>query len=84
MAMAAMKGRLAHKYYEAAEEAYALEPDEEPANKWTYFSLLHLFCSSEWLFCFPQRSLTLLFIWSLLVLDLLVDIYLCVRYSVGF
>jgi hypothetical protein len=29
MATAAMKGRLAHKYYEAAEEAYALEPEEE-------------------------------------------------------
>ena len=32
MAMAAMKGRLAHKYYEAAEEAYAFEPDEESEN----------------------------------------------------
>jgi hypothetical protein len=32
MATAAMKGRLAHKYYEAAEEAYALEPDEEGQN----------------------------------------------------
>ncbi|CAF4949387.1 unnamed protein product [Rotaria sp. Silwood1] len=29
MATAAMKGRLANKYYMAAEEAYALEPDEE-------------------------------------------------------
>lgn len=28
MATAAMKGRLAHKYYEAAEEAYGLEPEE--------------------------------------------------------
>jgi hypothetical protein len=32
MATAAMKGRLAHKYYEAAEEAYALEPDDEGEN----------------------------------------------------
>jgi len=32
MATAAMKGRLAHKYYEAAEEAYALEPDEQDEN----------------------------------------------------
>jgi hypothetical protein len=32
MATAAMKGRLAHKYYEAAEEAYSLEPDEEVEN----------------------------------------------------
>lgn len=29
MATAAMKGRIATKYYQAAEEAYALEPDEE-------------------------------------------------------
>jgi len=29
MATAAMKGRLANKYYQAAEDAYALEPDEE-------------------------------------------------------
>jgi hypothetical protein len=28
MATAAMKGRLANKYYQQAEEAYALEPDE--------------------------------------------------------
>jgi hypothetical protein len=28
MATAAMKGRLAHKYYQSAEEAYALESDE--------------------------------------------------------
>jgi len=32
MATAAMKGRLANKYYEAAEEAYALEPDENGEN----------------------------------------------------
>ncbi|CAF0909171.1 unnamed protein product [Adineta steineri] len=32
MAMTAMKGRLANKYYSAAEEAYALEPDEENEN----------------------------------------------------
>jgi len=29
MATAAMKGRLATKYYESAEEAYGLKPDEE-------------------------------------------------------
>ena len=29
MASAAMKGRLAHKYYEAAEQAYASELDDE-------------------------------------------------------
>ncbi len=29
MATAAMKGRLANKYYQAAEEAYALESDED-------------------------------------------------------
>ncbi|CAF3036123.1 unnamed protein product [Rotaria sp. Silwood2] len=29
MATAAMKGRLANKYYMSAEEAYGLEPDEE-------------------------------------------------------
>jgi hypothetical protein len=29
MATAAMKGRLAHKYYEAAEQAYALETNDE-------------------------------------------------------
>jgi hypothetical protein len=32
MATAAMKGRLANKYYEAAEEAYALEPDDNGEN----------------------------------------------------
>jgi hypothetical protein len=32
MATAAMKGRLAHKYYEAAEEVYALQPDDESEN----------------------------------------------------
>lgn len=32
MATAAMKGRLANKYYMQAEEAYALEPDEEGEN----------------------------------------------------
>jgi len=32
MATAAMKGRLAHRYYEAAEEAYALEPSEDSEN----------------------------------------------------
>ena len=32
MATAAMKGRLANKYYIEAEEAYALEPDEESGN----------------------------------------------------
>ncbi len=32
MATAAMKGRLANKYYQSAEEAYALEPDEEDEN----------------------------------------------------
>ena len=29
MATAVMKGRLANKYYQAAEEVYALEPNEE-------------------------------------------------------
>jgi elongation factor 2 kinase len=32
MATAAMKGRLANKYYEAAEEAYAMEPEETGGN----------------------------------------------------
>lgn len=32
MATTAMKGRLANKYYAAAEDAYALEPNEEGGN----------------------------------------------------
>ena len=33
MATAAMKGRLANKYYQAAEEAYALEPNDEAGDR---------------------------------------------------
>ena len=56
MATAAMKGRLAHKYYEAAEEAYALDPSEEQdddiecfffftfSNPSDYFVFLSCFC----------------------------------------
>ena len=32
MASAAMKGRLAHKYYESAEQAYASELDGDEEN----------------------------------------------------
>ena len=38
MATAAMKGRLANKYYGAAEEAYGMEPEEETETNWNNIS----------------------------------------------
>lgn len=58
MASAAMKGRLAHKYYEAAEQAYAceLDADDDDENSWASVCSLSVIVflqpSDESSFCF--------------------------------